>query len=127
MKLAAIFFIGLSFLLNGFNSEPKNADLEAFKVIEKRTEFNGVYYSYVIKNVGTTPIPSNSYQVFFKVNGKTISFDKASSAIEPGQTIVYESKKIFYKKVDENLNYSLEVRFKDSNLENNTLKGVTEF
>jgi plastocyanin len=127
MNLLAIFVFGVSCLMNSLNGESKNPDLVEFEVIEKRTENNGVYYSYTIKNVGATTIPPNSYKVFFKVNGKTISFDKSTSEIKPGKTIVYESQKSFYKKGEGNLHYSLEVKFSDSNMETKALKGESIF
>lgn len=127
MNLVTIFLVGVSFLMNNLNVEPKNTDLVAFEVIEKRTEYNGIYYSYAIKNEGATTIPQNSYKVFFKVNGKAVSFDKATSEIKPGQTIVYESQKTFYNKGQGNLKYSLEVKISDSNSENNILKGESKF
>jgi len=95
-------------------------------VTEKRTEYNGIYYHYEIKNTGNSIIPAKSYKVFLKVNGQTISFDKATSELKPGQVLKYESQKTFYKKDNEFLNYSLEIKMKDSNMENNTLKGQSK-
>ena len=126
MNLASL-LLGISLLISHFNSEPKTADLLAFEVIEKRTEYNGIYYSYAIKNVGRTTIAPSSYQVFLKVNGKMASFDKATPEIKPGQTIVYHGQKTFYQKNKDKLSYSLEIKFSDSNPENNTLTGETLF
>ncbi len=119
--------LGISLLSLSLPPAPKTAELAAFEVIEKRTEYNGIYYSYAIKNIGTATIAPNSYQVFLKVNGKTASFDKATPEIKPGQTIVYHAQKTFYQKSEDKLTYSLEIRFSDSNLENNTLTGESLF
>ena len=126
MKLLISILIGSHFLFNNAIVEPKITDIKAMKVIEKRTEYNGIYYHYEIKNTGNTVIPAKSYQVFFTINGKTISFDKSTSELKPGQTLKYESEKTFYRKDDELLKYSLEVQFKDSNLKNNILKGQSK-
>ena len=126
MKIISL-FIGISFLLNNSVLEPKPTDLKAVRVIENRTEYNGIYFSYEIKNIGESTIPSKSYKVFFKVNGKTISFDKSTSAVKPGQTIVYHSQKTFYKEKTDNLDYSLEIKFQDSKLENNIIEGKSIF
>lgn len=126
MNLSTL-LLGISFLTLNFPPASKTADLAAFEVIEKRTEYNGIYYSYAIKNVGTATIPSDSYKVLLKVNGKTASFDKATSEIKPGQTIVYHAQKTFYQKNEDKLNYSLEIKFSDSNLANNTLTGESIF
>lgn len=126
MKSIAILLIGLNLLFNNTVIEPKNTDIKALTVTEKRTEHNGVYYQYEIKNTGNTIIPAKSYKVFLKVNGKTISFDKATCELKPGQIIKYESQKIFYKKDNEFLNHSLEIKMKDSNIENNILKGLSK-
>ncbi len=61
--------------------------------------------------------------MFLKVNGKKISFDKATRELKPGQIIRYQSVKVFYKKDYDFLNYELEIKIKDSNLENNKLVG----
>jgi plastocyanin/YHS domain-containing protein len=104
----------------------KTTDIKALNVTEKRTEYDGIYYHYEIKNTGNTIIPANSYSVFLKVNGKTISFDKATSELKPGQTLKYKSEKTFYKKDHDVLNYALEIKMDDSNLENNILKGQSK-
>ena len=126
MKSLTLLLIGINLLFNNSVVEPKITDIKAMKVIEKRTEYNGIYYHYEIKNTGNTIIPAKSYKVFLKINGKTISFDKSTSELKPGQTLKYESQKTFYKKDFEYLNYSLEIKFKDSNLENNKLKGQSK-
>ena len=126
MKTLTLLLIGINLFLYNSIIEPKVSDIKALKVIEKRTEYNGIYYHYEIKNTGNTVIPAKSYQVFFTINGKTISFDKSTSELKPGQTLKYESEKTFYRKDDELLKYSLEVQFKDSNLKNNILKGQSK-
>jgi hypothetical protein len=126
MKIISL-FIGISFLLNNSVLEPKTTELKAVRVIENRTEYNGIYYSYEIKNIGESTIPSKSYKVFFKVNGKTVSFDKSASEVKPGQTIVYHSHKTFYMDKTDNLGYSLEIKFKDSKLEDNIIEGKSIF
>lgn len=126
MKLFSLAVLGISLSLASFD-EAKNSDLEALRVIEKRTSMNGIYYDYEIKNSGETVIPGGSYKLFFKVNGKKISFDKATSDIKPGQTIKYRSQKTFYQKNDENLNYSLEIQYNDSDMANNILAGQSKF
>ena len=115
MKSFTLLLIGINLLFNNSVIEPKITDIKAMKVIEKRTEYNGI-----------TIIPAKSYKVFLKINGETISFDKSTSELKPGQTLKYESQKTFYKKDFEFLNYSLEIKFKDSNLKNNKLKGQSK-
>jgi archaellum component FlaG (FlaF/FlaG flagellin family) len=127
MNLFATFLIGVTLSILNDGLESKTTDLEAFRVVEKRTLLNGIYYSYEIKNVGETSIPANSYKVFFKVDGKVVSFDKATSEIQSGQVIRYESSKVIYKKKKDVLDYSLEIRFKDVNLDNNILEGHSKY
>ena len=126
MKSLTFLLIGINLLFNNSVIAPKITDIKAMKVIEKRTEYDGIYYHYEIKNTGNTIIPAKSYKVFLKVNGKIISSDKSTSELKPGETLKYESQKTFYKKDYELLNYSLEIKFKDSNLENNKLKGQSK-
>jgi hypothetical protein len=126
MKSLIFTFIGIHLLFSSTIVDSKITDIKAIKVIEKRTEFNGIYYHYEIKNTGNTVIPAKSYKVFFTINGTTVGFDKSTSELKPGQTLKYESGKTFYGKDDELLNYSLEVQFKDSNLKNNILKGQSK-
>lgn len=127
MNLIATFLIGMTLSILNDGSESKTTDLEAFRVEEKRTLFNGIYFSYEIKNVGETSIPAKSYKVFFKVDGKVVSFDKATSEIQPGQVISYDSTKVFYKKKKDGLDYSLEIEFQDVDLENNSLEGRSRY
>ena len=126
MKSLTLLLIGINLLFNNSIVEPKTTDIKALKVIENRTEYNGIYYHYEIKNTGNTTIPAKSYKVFFKVNGETISFDKSTSELKPGQTVKYESQKTYYMKDYKSLDYALEIKLKDSNLENNILKGKSK-
>jgi hypothetical protein len=127
MKTITALILGFNFLfVNSFNSS-KKTDIQALKVIEKRTERNGIYYHYIIKNAGNTIIPAESYQVFLKINGETVSFDKSTTTLQPGQTINYESQKTFYIKENEILDYILEVKMNDSKSENNKLTGQSTF
>ena len=126
MKLFSLAVLGTALLFGNFN-DVKKSDLEAYRVTENRTSMNGIYYSYEIKNIGEKVISGGSYKLFFKVNGKKVSFDKATSDILPGQTIRYTSKKTFYQKGDMDLNYSLEIKFEDSAKENNILTGQSVF
>ncbi len=125
MKTIILVILGMS----SFIIKPSNLtrDLEALNVIENKTEYNGVYYYYEIKNSGDIVIPAGSYTVYFSVNGKKISFDKATSEIQPGQVIRYKSTRTFYwsEKLT-TLNYSLEIIYNDSNIENNILTGKSQ-
>ncbi|WP_144606617.1 hypothetical protein [Algoriphagus algorifonticola] len=127
MNPTTLLFIGITSLINLWTVEPKTNELKAWQVLENRTEYNGIYYSYSIKNTGTTPISSIDYQVFFKVEGKTVSFEKAPTEIQPGETIVYHSSKTFYPKNKSQISYSLEVKSTNSRLENHSLHGESMF
>ena len=126
MKLITLVFIGLNFFFIHSFVEPETTDIQALEVIENRTEFNGIYYHYTIKNTGKTIIPAGSYDVFLNVNGKTISFDTATSELKPGHTLTYESQKTFYKEDHQVLDYILEIKMQDSNPLNNILKGQSK-
>ena len=126
MKLFSSAILGTGLFFGSLNNF-KNSDLEALRVIENRTSMNGIHYYYEIKNSGETVVPGGSYKLFFRVNGKKVSFDKATSDILPGQTIRYRSTKTFYQKGDKDLNYSLEIEYEDSDLGNNILTGKSLF
>ena len=126
MKLFSLAILGTGLFFGSINNF-KNSDLEALRVIENRTSMNGIHYYYEIKNSGETVVPGGSYKLFFRVNGKKVSFDKATSDILPGQTIRYRSTKTFYQKGDKDLNYSLEIEYEDSDLGNNILTGKSLF
>lgn len=123
MKTITVLLIGLQLFFNHAFVQAEDTDIQALEVIENRTEMNGIYYHYKIKNTGQKTIPAGSYEVFLKVNGETISLDTATSALKPGQSLTYESQKTFYKEDHEFLNYTLEIKMDDSNPANNTLKG----
>ena len=126
MKTIIILLLGLGPMV--IKPVDLTRDLSALQVIARTTLYNGVYYQYEIKNSGNTVIPAGSYTVFFKVNGKTISFDKETTAIEPGQVIRYKSSKTFYRspKNDNVLRYELVVKYDDVNASNNILTGETK-
>lgn len=126
MKTIAFILWGLDLLFSKPDIEPKVIDVKAMTVIETKTELKGIYYQYEIKNIGNTIIPARSYKVYFKVNGKTISFDEATPELKPSQTLKYESQKTFYKNDYDYLNYVLEIKMKDSNPENNIIKGQSK-
>lgn len=126
MKLFSLALLGTSLFFGSLN-ETKKSDIEAHRVIENRTSMNGIYYSYEIKNSGETTISGGRYKVFLKVNGKKVSFDRATSDIKPGEIIRYRSQKTFYQKGDNKLDYSLEITYDDSDLSNNTLIGQSAF
>lgn len=126
MKLLSLAILGTGLFFGSLN-EPKTFDIAAHRVIENRTSMGGIYYSYEVKNSGETTIAGGNYTVFFKVNGKKVSFDKATSDIQPGEIIRYRSQKTFYQKGDQKLDYSLEITYDDSDLSNNTLLGQSAF
>ena len=126
MKLFSLAILGTG-LFFGSLAEPRKSDMEAYRVIEHRTSMDGIYYFYEIINSGETTIDGGSYEVFFKVNGRKVSFDKATSEIKPGETIRYRSQKTFYQKGDKKLVYSLEIKYNDSDLSNKSLTGQSSF
>lgn len=99
-------------------------DLEAAEVLCHTTDTGDRYFSYLITNVGSEAAPAGSYEVYFKVNGKLISFERVTGALEPGRSFLYTSGHKFdpnqKKRV---LNYNLKIRIKDSNKDNNTRSG----
>ena len=48
-----------------------------------------ITFTYEVRNAGTTSIPAKSYDVEFYVDGKLVSFDRATSGIAPGGRTVY--------------------------------------
>jgi len=126
MGTITLILLGLNVFFTNPAIETRTTDIEAVTVIEKRTEYNGVYFHYEIKNNGNTTIPAKGYKVFLKVNGKTISFDKATSELKPGQTVRYRSQKTFYEKDHGFLDYVLEIKMNDSNPENNIIRGQSK-
>lgn len=98
------------------------------KVIENRTSKGGIYYSFQIKNKGTGTLMPNTYEIEFRVDGKLVSFDKATSGIKPGQTITYKSQKTFYpSKKRPSIFYELVTKIKYKNPSEVILHGKSEF
>jgi len=99
-------------------------DLEASEVVCHTTDTGERYFSYLVRNVGNETAPAGSYQVFFKVNGKLISFERATDALQPGKSILYTSEDKFdpnqKKRV---LKYSLIINTKDADKDNNKMTG----
>ncbi len=95
-------------------------DLEATEVVCHTTDNGDRYFSYLVTNVGSETAPAGSYQVYFKVNGKMISFERDTTPLEAGKSILYTSEQKFdpnqKKKV---LKYNLIINTKDLNKENN--------
>ena len=114
----------LSGLSAVYSQENITYDLEASQVLLKEGDSGYKYFSYVVKNVGKTTAPAESYKVFLKVNGKLISFDNKTSALEPGKTMMYTSKERFDpNNPGKKLKYQLIINTKDQNKENNRKKG----
>ncbi|MEX2512118.1 MAG: hypothetical protein WD398_04365 [Cyclobacteriaceae bacterium] len=99
-------------------------DLEASEVIFKEGDSGYKYFSYVITNVGKATAPAESYRVFLKVNGKMISFDYKTSALEPEKSIMYTSQERF-NPVDpgKKLKFRLIIHTDDGDNDNNQKKG----
>lgn len=99
-------------------------DLEASEVICHTTDTGERYFSYLVRNVGSETAPAGSYQVFFKVNGKLISFERTTDALQPGKSILYTSENKFdpnqKKRV---LKYNLIINTKDADMDNNKMTG----
>lgn len=99
-------------------------DLEATEVVCHTTDTGDKYFSYLVTNVGSETAPAGSYQVYFKVNGKMISFERVTGPLEPGKSILYTSEHKFdpnqKKRV---LKYNLIINTKDSNKDNNKNSG----
>jgi hypothetical protein len=122
LSVARVFMMAL------FMSQPPvnqdfSFDLEASEVICKKTESGERYFTYVISNVGSQTAPEGSYMVFFKVNGKMVSFETVTSPLEPGKSIVYTSEEKFNVSKKRRLKYHLIVKTEDGNKDNNRKKG----
>ncbi len=99
-------------------------DLEAAEVYLEAEKEGSRIFRFSVKNAGTVTAPAESYRVFFKVNGKMMSFDTKTDAIEPGQTIVYTApEKIPARQPGKKLKYRLIIHTKDANAGNNKRKG----
>ncbi|WP_158856166.1 hypothetical protein [Lunatibacter salilacus] len=99
-------------------------DLEASEVVCHTTDTGDRYFSYLVTNVGSETAPAGSYQVYFKVNGKMISFERVTGPLEAAKSILYTSEHKFdpnqKKRV---LKYNLIINTKDSNKDNNRKSG----
>nr|MBI1228671.1 hypothetical protein [Cytophagales bacterium] len=99
-------------------------DLEASEVICHTTDTGERYFSYLVRNVGNETAPAGSYQVFFKVNGKLISFERTTDTLQPGKSILYTSEHKFYPNQKKRvLKYNLIINTKDADRDNNKKTG----
>lgn len=114
-------FIIAFFTLTAFNPAPKTKDLSVGEVQQKFTEKGGVYFVYSIKNEGEETIEGIEYRIQFKLNGKTISFDKSPRTLKPGEKIEYTTSHVEYE--SEELNYALKIKIKDDIKSNNISEG----
>lgn len=110
------------FSLTAFNHPENTKDLAVDNVQQKFTSKGGVYFIYSIKNEGHQAVEGIEYKVKFKLNGKIISFDKSPRTLEPGEKLEFQTSYVEYENTD-GLNYALEIKVKDENQDNNTLKG----
>ncbi|EON77286.1 hypothetical protein ADIS_2154 [Lunatimonas lonarensis] len=126
--LTWIVFAGIQ-SVTSFSIQPEGIyDLEATEVIVNTTETGERYFAYVITNVGSEPAPAGSYEVFLSVNGKVISLDTKTSALDPGKSILYTSETKFSPdRKKKKLKYKLTIHTKDGNKSNNQHKGVVEW
>jgi hypothetical protein len=120
-KLLIICFFFCSPLLA---QEENDYDLVAAEVVLAAEENGYRSFKYAIKNNGPDAVPAGRYRVFLKVNGKMISFDTKTSAMEAGKTLVYTSgEKFLANQPGKKLKYRLIIATKDRNKKNNKLKG----
>ena len=96
MKIHSLGLIGIGLLAScdqmPVTAPPGNYDLEATSVTAAPKEIfvgNGVVFSKIITNKGQDPIPGRSYKVDLYVDQELVSFDHATSRIEPGLTVDY--------------------------------------
>ncbi|WP_162416690.1 hypothetical protein [Cyclobacterium roseum] len=121
LRLLIVFLFSFSVLRA---QEDPNFDLEAYEVHLDAEKEGQRVFRYAIKNTGSTTAPAESYRVFFKVNGKMMSFDTKTNAIKPGQTIVYTSpEKIPANQPGKKLKYHLIIHTRDADSSNNKKKG----
>jgi hypothetical protein len=107
-----------------FAQEENDFDLVAAEVVLDAEENGYRSFKYAIKNNGPDTAPAGSYRVFLKVNGKMISFDTKTSAMEAGKSVVYTSgEKFLANQPGKKLKYRLIISTKDRNKRNNKLKG----
>ncbi len=118
-----------------------NNDIEAVKVEESRTSYNGIMYAYTIKNNGNKKISSKDYTIVFKVDDRLVQFNEELPDLYPGETFKNGSGYTFYSNLKRNdktrdfdeikprasINYSLEIKYIDANIENNAINGISIF
>lgn len=106
------------------SSQAISYDLEATEVVCHTTDTGDRYFSYLVTNVGSETAPAGSYQVYFKVNGKLISFERNTTSLEAGKSILYTSEQKFDPKQKKRvLKYNLIINTKDFNKDNNKRSG----
>ncbi|EPR66302.1 hypothetical protein [Cyclobacterium qasimii] len=120
-KFLIVCFLGSTPLLA---QEEKSYDLEVMEVMLDAEVSGYRSFKYAIKNNGPEAAPAGSYQVFFKVNGKMISFDTKTTTMKAGQSLIYTAgEKYRANQPGKKLKYRLIIKAKDSNKSNNKLKG----
>lgn len=104
-------------------------DLEATEVVVKTTDAGERYFSYLISNVGSDTAPAGSYEVFLTVNGRVISLDTKTSALDPGKSVLYTSETKFTPSGKKNkpLKFKLKINTKDANKANNQYLGTVSW
>ncbi|NEV94474.1 hypothetical protein G3567_10005 [Psychroflexus sp. YR1-1] len=73
MKTITVLLIGLQLFFNHTFAQAE-ANIQALEVIENRTEMNGIYFHYKIKNTAATVIPAGSYETFYKENHEFLNY-----------------------------------------------------
>lgn len=123
-----MFLIGIQLPALAHSPKDSSYDLEATEVLVNTTESGERYFAYVITNVGSETAPAGSYEVFLSVNGKMISLDTKTSALDPGKSLLYTSEtKFSADRKNKKLKYKLTVNSKDGNKSNNQRKGTVEW
>ena len=120
LSVLGAFFSAFHFPVSQVNSY----DLEATEVVCHTTDTGDRYFSYLITNVGNETAPAGSYQVYFKVNGKMISFERVTGVLEAGKSILYTSEHKFDPNQKKQvLKYKLIINTNDPNKDNNKKSG----
>ncbi|MCC5935720.1 MAG: hypothetical protein JJU34_00425 [Lunatimonas sp.] len=124
MSLSVLLWTALTFLPQGVLY-----DLEATEVVVKTTDAGERYFSYLITNVGSEIAPAGSYEVFLSVNGRVISLDTKTSALDPGKSLLYTSETKFTPSDKKNkpLKFKLKINTKDANKANNQYLGTVSW
>ena len=124
MNLSTLIFSILITLFSTLISQTASYDLEATEVVCHTTDTGNRYFSYLVTNVGSETAPAGSYQVYFKVNGKLISFERNTTSLEAGKSILYTSEQKFDPNQKRSvLKYNLIINTKDFNKDNNKRSG----